>query len=29
VRHLTPRTSGDSLACIIARLNQGLRGWYV
>jgi len=28
VRHLTPRTSGDSLACIIARLNQGLRGWY-
>lgn len=28
VRELTPRTSGDSLACTIARLNQTLRGWF-
>jgi len=28
VRQMTPRTSGDSLACTIARLNQTLRGWY-
>ncbi|MBL8793744.1 MAG: hypothetical protein JNM56_07560 [Planctomycetia bacterium] len=28
VRPQTRRTSGDSLACIIARLNQTLRGWF-
>ena len=28
VRELTPRNSGDSLACIIGRLNRSLRGWF-
>jgi len=28
VRELTPRNSGDSLACIIGSLNQSLRGWF-
>ena len=28
VRERTPRSSGDSLAKIIARLNSLLRGWY-
>ena len=29
VREKTRRTSGDSLRCVIAKLNQSLRGWFV
>ena len=28
IRELTPRKSGESLECIIARLNRSLRGWF-
>ena len=28
IRSLTPRKSGDSLECIIGRLNRNLRGWH-
>lgn len=29
VREKTRRTSGESLKCVIAKLNQSLRGWFV
>jgi RNA-directed DNA polymerase len=28
VRQHTPRNSGDSIECIVTRLNDGLRGWF-
>jgi RNA-directed DNA polymerase len=28
IRELTPRKSGESLACMIDRLNRSLRGWF-
>jgi len=28
IRELTPRKSGDSMACIVSRINSTLRGWF-